>query len=144
MEEINFINVPTNLPNRAVSIKDMVALLRQWVLSGAYTSGAHTDPSADLQDSDCAYTMIAHTEEHITEKAGITYNNARHYKKHKAIFEMTCNIALTNTEAYAPVRKLWSMGVAPSFDGRKWRLHKMPEGEVLWKGKIKLAKEKTK
>jgi hypothetical protein len=29
---------------------------------------------------------------------------------------------------------LWRMGLVPSYDGKKWRLHGGPRGEVLWEG----------
>ena len=32
--------------------------------------------------------------------------------------------------------KLWEMGLVPSFDGKKWRLHGGPDGKVLWEGMI--------
>ena len=32
--------------------------------------------------------------------------------------------------------KLWEMGLVPSFDGKKWRLHGGPDGKVLWEGVI--------
>ena len=31
---------------------------------------------------------------------------------------------------------LWRMGIVPSFDEKKWRLHGGPKGEILWEGKI--------
>jgi len=32
---------------------------------------------------------------------------------------------------------LWKMGLAPSYDGEKWRLHGGKKAEILWEGKIK-------
>jgi hypothetical protein len=37
---------------------------------------------------------------------------------------------------YSNLNKLWNLGLVPSFDGKTWRLHGGPEGEVLWKGEI--------
>jgi hypothetical protein len=30
----------------------------------------------------------------------------------------------------------WELGLVPSFDGKKWRLHGGPEGKVLWEGEL--------
>ena len=32
---------------------------------------------------------------------------------------------------------LWELGLVPSFDGKKWRLHGGPDGRVLWEGVIR-------
>jgi len=32
---------------------------------------------------------------------------------------------------------LWEMGLVPSFDGKKWRLHGAPNGKILWEGELK-------
>jgi hypothetical protein len=32
---------------------------------------------------------------------------------------------------------LWELGLVPSFDGKKWRLHGWPDGRVLWEGVIR-------
>jgi hypothetical protein len=32
--------------------------------------------------------------------------------------------------------KLWKMGLVPSFDGKKWRLHGGKDAKILWEGKI--------
>jgi len=37
---------------------------------------------------------------------------------------------------YQPAVTLWEMGLVPSFDGQKWRLHGGPDGRVLWEGVI--------
>ena len=31
---------------------------------------------------------------------------------------------------------LWELGLVPSFDRKKWRLHGGPEGKVLWEGEL--------
>jgi hypothetical protein len=31
---------------------------------------------------------------------------------------------------------LWELGLVPSFDGKKWRLHGGPNGKILWEGKL--------
>jgi hypothetical protein len=31
---------------------------------------------------------------------------------------------------------LWEMGLVPSFDGKKWRLHGGPDGKILWEGEL--------
>ncbi|OPZ42090.1 MAG: hypothetical protein BWY93_02024 [Euryarchaeota archaeon ADurb.BinA087] len=31
---------------------------------------------------------------------------------------------------------LWELGLVPSFDGEKWRLHGGPDGRILWEGVI--------
>jgi hypothetical protein len=31
---------------------------------------------------------------------------------------------------------LWELGLVPSFDGKKWRLHGGPEGKILWEGEL--------
>ena len=36
-----------------------------------------------------------------------------------------------------PAVDLWEMGLVPSFDGKKWRLHGGPDAKILWEGKIK-------
>jgi len=45
------------------------------------------------------------------------------------------------TEDYPlqPLVDLWEMGLVPSFDGEKWRLHGGKDAKVLWEGKIQEA-----
>ena len=31
---------------------------------------------------------------------------------------------------------LWELGLVPSFDGKKWRLHGGPDGKILWEGEL--------
>jgi hypothetical protein len=31
---------------------------------------------------------------------------------------------------------LWEMGLIPSFDGKKWRLHGGPNAKILWEEEI--------
>ncbi len=38
---------------------------------------------------------------------------------------------------FKPGVDLWMMGLVPSFDGDKWRLHGNKNGRILWTGKIK-------
>ncbi len=35
---------------------------------------------------------------------------------------------------FAPAIKLWEMGLVPSYDGKKWRLHGKEKTEILWEG----------
>lgn len=37
---------------------------------------------------------------------------------------------------FQSVVDLWKMGLAPSFDGEKWRLHGGEKAEVLWEGEL--------
>ena len=37
---------------------------------------------------------------------------------------------------FQPAVTLWELGLVPSFDGKKWRLHGGPDGRVLWEGVI--------
>jgi hypothetical protein len=37
---------------------------------------------------------------------------------------------------FSPTVKLWEMGLVPSFDGKKWRLHGKEKAEILWEGEI--------
>ena len=37
---------------------------------------------------------------------------------------------------FSSLNKLWAMGLVPSFDGKKWRLHGGPHAKILWNGKI--------
>jgi len=37
---------------------------------------------------------------------------------------------------FQPAVTLWELGLVPSFDGQKWRLHGGPDGRVLWEGVI--------
>jgi hypothetical protein len=37
---------------------------------------------------------------------------------------------------FQPAADLWGMGLIPSFDGKKWRLHGGPKGKVLWEGEL--------
>ena len=39
---------------------------------------------------------------------------------------------------------LWKMGLVPSFDGKKWRLHGGSTAEILWEGTLKAAKQLKK
>jgi hypothetical protein len=32
--------------------------------------------------------------------------------------------------------KLWEMGLVPSFDGKKWRLHGRDRAVILWEGVV--------
>ena len=34
---------------------------------------------------------------------------------------------------FSPAVKLWEMGLVPSFDGKKWRLHGKEKADILWK-----------
>jgi len=36
------------------------------------------------------------------------------------------------------------MGLIPSFDGKKWRLHGGKKAEILWEGTLKAAKQLKK
>ena len=38
---------------------------------------------------------------------------------------------------FQPAVDLWGMGLVPSFDGKKWRLHGGENAKILWEGKIK-------
>jgi len=38
---------------------------------------------------------------------------------------------------FQSVSTLWEMGLVPSFDGKKWRLHGAPNGKILWEGDLK-------
>jgi hypothetical protein len=38
---------------------------------------------------------------------------------------------------FQPAVTLWELGLVPSFDGKKWRLHGGPDGRVLWEGVIR-------
>jgi hypothetical protein len=35
---------------------------------------------------------------------------------------------------FQPAVDLWEMGLVPSFDGKKWRLHGGPDAKILWEG----------
>ena len=37
---------------------------------------------------------------------------------------------------FSSLNKLWAMGLVPSFDGKKWRLHGGPHAKILWNGEI--------
>ena len=37
---------------------------------------------------------------------------------------------------FQPAVTLWELGLVPSFDGKKWRLHGGPDGRVLWEGMV--------
>ena len=37
---------------------------------------------------------------------------------------------------FQPAVDLWHMGLVPSFDGKTWRLHGGPKGEVVWAGTL--------
>jgi len=37
---------------------------------------------------------------------------------------------------FQPAVTLWELGLVPSFDGEKWRLHGGPGGRILWEGVI--------
>ena len=45
---------------------------------------------------------------------------------------------------YQSVVDLWKMGLVPSFDGKKWRLHGGKKAEILWEGTLKAAKQLKK
>ena len=42
---------------------------------------------------------------------------------------------------YQPLIDLWNMGIVPVFDGKRWGLHSGPKATVIWKGKIKEARD---
>jgi len=37
---------------------------------------------------------------------------------------------------FQPADILWELGLVPSFDGKRWRLHGGPDGRVLWEGMV--------
>jgi len=43
--------------------------------------------------------------------------------------------------SYQSVVDLWKMGLVPSFDGKKWRLHGGKKAEILWEGTLKAARQ---
>lgn len=43
----------------------------------------------------------------------------------------------TDQYPFLSVVKLWEMGLVPSFDGKKWRLHGGKDAKVLWEGALK-------
>ena len=40
----------------------------------------------------------------------------------------------TDQYPFLSLVKLWEMGLVPSFDGKRWRLHGGHRGAVLWEG----------
>jgi hypothetical protein len=42
----------------------------------------------------------------------------------------------TDEYPFLSVVKLWEMGLVPSFDGKKWRLHGGKGAKILWEGKL--------
>ena len=43
----------------------------------------------------------------------------------------------TGEYPFQPAVDLWKMGLVPSYDGRKWRLHGHEDVRVLWEGELK-------
>jgi hypothetical protein len=42
----------------------------------------------------------------------------------------------TDEYPFLPLVKLWEMGLVPSFDGAKWRLHGGKDAKILWEGAL--------
>jgi hypothetical protein len=42
----------------------------------------------------------------------------------------------TDEYPFLPLVKLWEMGLVPSFDGKKWRLHGGTDAKLMWEGRI--------
>ena len=47
----------------------------------------------------------------------------------------------TDQYPFLSVVKLWEMGLVPSFDGNKWRLHAHKDARVVWEGELRQAGE---
>ena len=43
---------------------------------------------------------------------------------------------ITAQYPWEPIRQLWLAGLAPSYDGKLWRLHAGPRAEVVWSGTL--------
>jgi len=63
----------------------------------------------------------------VRGSVGNCFNLKREEWKH------TKNIK-TKGYPFACYSKLWNMGLVPSFDGKKWRLHGGKDAKVLWEG----------
>jgi hypothetical protein len=48
----------------------------------------------------------------------------------------------TDQYPFLSVVKLWEMGLVPSFDGKKWRLHAYSDARVVWSGTIERTQSK--
>ena len=57
------------------------------------------------------------------------------FKLPRSAWEYTENIKTTGYP-FQPAADLWEMGLAPSCDGKIWRLHGGPDAKILWEGEI--------
>ena len=54
----------------------------------------------------------------------------------RSSWKYTDKIKRDTNNPFQPAIDLWEMGIVPSFDGEKWRLHGGKDGKVLWEGVI--------
>jgi hypothetical protein len=47
----------------------------------------------------------------------------------------------TDQYPFLSVVKLWELGLVPSNDGKKWKLHGGKDAKVLWEGELRQSKD---
>jgi hypothetical protein len=109
---------------------EVLALLRQWASVRASVRDSVRDSVwASVRDSVWASVWAS-----VGDSVGASVRDSVWASVRDSVgVYLSSFFSITYKLDFSPAVKLWEMGLVPSFDGKKWRLHGKEKADILWK-----------